>query len=51
MWRAASSTQLMTLKGHSDCVNDVQWSGAGTKIASCSKDGRVIVFDCAQMLF
>jgi Tol biopolymer transport system component len=49
IWSPASSTQLMALKGHSDCVNDVQWSGTGTRIASCSKDGRVIVFDCAQI--
>jgi WD40 repeat protein len=39
------SKALLTYKGHSGAVIGVSWSPDGTKIASCSDDGTVQVWD------
>jgi WD40 repeat protein len=38
---------LLTLEGHSNVVNDVQFSPDGSKLASGSWDGDVIVWDAS----
>jgi WD40 repeat protein len=41
VWILATGKQLMLYRGHSDGINDVQWSPNGTKIASASLDKTV----------
>jgi WD40 repeat protein len=41
------SALLLTLEGHLDCVNDVQFSQDGNKLASASYDKKVIVWDAS----
>jgi hypothetical protein len=44
VWILATGKQLMLYRGHSDGINDVQWSPNGTKIASASLDKTVQVW-------
>ena len=44
VWNASTGKQLMRYRGHTDGVNDVQWSAGDTKIASASLDKTVQVW-------
>jgi WD40 repeat protein len=43
-WNAVTGKQLLHYRGHTDRINDIQWSPDGTKIASASLDKTVQVW-------
>ncbi len=55
IWNAVTGREILTLLGHSNCVNSVAWSGDGLTLASGSDDNTVKLWnvqsgDCVRTL-
>src|SRR5690606_18756204 len=45
VWEAATGYEFYTLKGHSLAVTDLDWRMDGIVLASCSEDGKVMLWE------
>src|SRR5262249_11614563 len=45
LWNGKSGEHMKTLAEHSTNINDIQFSRSGERLASCSSDGKVSVYD------
>ena len=48
LWDAASGQRMRTLEGHTEFVNSVAFSPDGSKLASGSSDGTVVLWDVSH---
>ena len=48
MWDAASSQELLTLRGHADSIQSVAWSPDGRRLATGSDDRTAKMWDAAS---